>query len=100
MPLAVVPRNRFVVGDRIALQATVTFDNSYPTGGEPLTVNLLGGALRQIDWVESSFNTAGNRIVVWSRANSTLLLYTALGTEAANASDQSTISAEVTIFGK
>lgn len=100
MPLGVTTRNRFVIGDRVALQASVTFDSSYPTGGEDLTPSLLGGALQQIDWVECSVNTAGNRLVVWDRANRKLLLFTALGTEAANASNQATIVAEVTIFGK
>jgi hypothetical protein len=37
---------------------------------------------------------------VWDRANSKLLLFTALGTQAANASDQSAIVVELTAYGK
>lgn len=88
-------------GDRKVVYATVTFDNSYPTGGEAIAAADFGGELRSLDRIETQgVNTAGNRLVVWDRANSKLLLFTALGTQATNASDQSAIVVEITAIGK
>jgi hypothetical protein len=101
MALSVTPRRVSVHGDQKVVYATVTFDNSYPTGGEELTVAMFGGVLQAIEWVSvPGANTAGNRLVVWDRANSKILLYTALGTQATNASDQSAIVVEVVVAGK
>jgi hypothetical protein len=79
------------------VQSRVTFDSSYPTGGEAVTAANFG--LNRILYVLSGVNTAGNRLVVWDDTNSKLKLYTALGTEAADTSDQSTIVAVVTVIG-
>ena len=71
------------------ITGTFTFDNSYPTGGEScveITDQFRGGAADVI-----LFGQQSNRIVVYDKTNKKVLLYTALGTEAANASDQSSI---------
>lgn len=67
----------------------ITFDNSYPTGGETLGLATYGLTPASVSFV--GFEPTSNRIATYDRTNDKVLLYTALGTEAANASDQSTI---------
>lgn len=100
MPLAFTPypQDNQVYGAERVRRGTVTFDNSYPTGGESYTPQLFG--LTRITKVDvAALNVAGNRLVVNDRTNSKLLLFTALGTQATNASDQSTIVVEVEVTG-
>lgn len=89
---------KFSIGDRFAVIASVLFDNSYPTGGEAILPSDFG-LEAQIDAVVP-LSTGGGRILEHDKANSKLKLFTALGTEAANASDQSTITARVLVIGK
>ena len=79
------------------IAATVTFDNSYPTGGEALTAAALG-LDTAVDAVFPA--TGGADVVVWDRANGKLVLYTADGTEATNASDQSAVSRDILVLGR
>lgn len=68
---------------------TLTFDSSYPTGGESISeiTDFFRGS--QADSIV--FEQLSNRIVTFDRTAKKALLYTALSTEAANASDQSSI---------
>ncbi len=78
----------------------VTFDNSYPTGGETFDLTTASGGegvFKEVVQVVPS--PLSNRIVTYDRTNKKLLLHTALGTEAANASDQSSITVRVVAFG-
>lgn len=101
MALTVTQRQMSVFGDDKVVFATVTFDSSYPTGGEALGISDFAGVLRQIDWVQvPAANDGATRLVTWDRANAKLKLYTALSTEATNASNQSTISIDVVVYGK
>lgn len=77
--------------------ADITFDNSYPTGGESLTPANLG--LSTIDSCVARQKAAASRIVEYDYANSKLMLFTALGTEAADTSNQSTIVVRAIAFG-
>lgn len=103
MALTVTILDRFVVAaeaeaDLALVTADVQFDNSYPTGGEPLTASDLGiASVRQLDARQKG---VGNRICEYDYANSKLKLYTALGTEAANGSDQSAITVRVFAIGR
>ncbi len=94
MALTVTVNKRTVYGDQRVIYATVAFDNSYPTGGEAVDVSMFGGQLTELTdaILLNSHNLAASRIVVWDRPNKKLKLFTALSTEAANASDQSTIN--------
>lgn len=68
---------------------TLTFDSSYPTGGEDIseiTAFFRGGNADAI-----VFEQLATRIVTFDRTAKKALLYTALSTEAANASNQSAI---------
>lgn len=74
----------------------LTFDSSYPTGGEAVTASTFG------------FNTlidlhvfpTGGETPVFDKANSKVLLYTADGTQATNASDQSAIAVRYMAIGR
>lgn len=75
----------------------VTFDNSYPTGGEVLGLANYGLTPANVAFFSSE--STSSRICTYDRANDKLLLYTALATEAANASNQSTITVYVAFWG-
>ena len=76
-----------------ATAADITFDSSYPTGGMSLTAADLG--LGSIHWLKAEQQGVASRICEYDYTNSKLKLYTALSTEAANASNQSTIVVRV-----
>jgi len=75
----------------------VTFDNSYPTGGESL--GLANYGLTPANVAFFGCEQVSNRICTYDRTNDKLLLYTALSTEAANASNQSSITVYVSFWG-
>lgn len=86
---------RTVFGNKRVVVASVTFDSSYPTGGEAVAASDFG--LSSIDVILPF--PLSNRIAVWDATNSKVLLYTALGTEAADTSDQSAIVVKVLVIG-
>lgn len=89
-----------VVGDLKKVSGLITFDNSYPTGGESYNLSLFGfdQVLHHLE--TDGVNVAGNRLVVNDHGNKKLLLFTALGTQASNGTDQSTITVRVSAYGK
>lgn len=86
---------RTVVGNKRLVVADVTFDSSYPTGGEAIAASDFG--LSSIDTVLPYPHAS--RICTYDDTNKKLLLHTALGTEASNASDQSTIAVRCEVLG-
>lgn len=86
-----------VQGARRQFIGFVTFDNSYPTGGEAIAASDFN--LSRIDMVLVGQPVGSTRIVTWDDANSKLKVYTALSTEATNASDQSAIKVPVIVIG-
>jgi len=89
MALTITAIKRVHVPAGRALVADITFDSSYPTGGEPLTPADLG--MTSIEWLEAKQKGLASRLAAYDYANAKLVLFTAIGAEAANASDQSTI---------
>jgi len=77
--------------------ATVTFDASYVTGGEPLAGSLVG--LTNVDFVVVNPRNTGTEVVVWDRAADTLMIFTADGTQATSTSDQSAVTCELLAIG-
>jgi hypothetical protein len=73
MPLAFTVQNQVLNGNRRETYGTVTFDNSYLTGGEPFTARDIG--LNNIERVNVE-NSAGYQIA-WNRSASapTLIVY-------------------------
>lgn len=77
------------VGDHFEIRGTLDFDSSYPTGGEAIAASDFGGYYVLLDlWVEAT----GAEVPKYDPDNEKVLLYTADGTEAVNASDQSAVS--------
>lgn len=85
-----------VIGDHREFHGRITFDSSYPTGGEVLTPAEVG--LTRIDHVQVSAR-GGTEVVVWDHVNSKLQIFTADGVEATNASNQSAIVCHITVRG-
>jgi len=93
--LTITDVQRTVKGNKRELTATVLFDSSYPTGGEAVAASDFG-----LSSVDTLFvYPHASRIGVYDHTNQKILLYTALGTEATNASDQSTITVYVRVSG-
>jgi hypothetical protein len=79
----------------------VTFDNSYQSGGEPVTPSNFGlrGSIQAIDAAFNGAVAANNRVITYDPANGVLHVWTALGTEATAASDQSAVTARCIVYG-
>jgi hypothetical protein len=92
-------RPAHVIGDLKVKFVKVTFDSSYPTGGEAITAADFG--LNVIVFVAVNAAANATKVVYWDEANSKLLISTDAGTpaEAANASDQSTVTVQLAVFG-
>lgn len=90
---------RTVFGNKRAVFGTVTFDASYPTGGEAVTAATFG--LQNID----ALIVLGTRgVVTWSpwynpATGKLLVQVTADGTQAASEADLSTLVADVLVIG-
>ena len=82
----------------------ITFDNSYPTGGEAIVAANLGlTTLREVISVLTLAPLFSEKIVTWDRANSKLTIGVegaAIFVEAGSASDQATVIALVTAIGE
>lgn len=88
-----------VEGNRYTWQGVVTFDSSYPTGGEAVNAaTAFGFNLGNIEFLQVTAER-GTEVVVWNDAARKLLVYTADGTEAPNASDQSAVTCYVRAVG-
>lgn len=86
---SILRNKRFVV-------STITFDSSYPTGGEAFTASDLG--LGTVDFITFAGNGAND--VVWDRANNKLKVFVAsTGVEVANATNLSTLAVDVFAVG-
>lgn len=95
MALTATQRVATVMGNKRVVVATITFDSSYPTGGEDLTPGIVG--LNTVEAVMPVVN--GAEFAVYDYPTKKLKLFTADGTEATNASNQSTIVVTALIFG-
>ncbi len=82
----------------------VTFDSSYPTGGEAIVAADLGlTTLREVISVLTLAPLFSEKIVTWDRANSKLTIGVegaAIFVQAGSASDQSSVIALVVAIGE
>lgn len=81
----------------------VTFDSSYPTGGEEIAASDLDASATTINSIIINQPVAVNRQIRWDEANSKLEVYAEDGTsgvhaELANASDTSTLTCQILAF--
>lgn len=110
MSLTVVPVTDPVTGgrdhrisDRQYVLANITFDSSYPTGGEPVGAAELAalGFDNAIDAIiPCGVPAAGTRLISYDAANKKLKVFTALSTEAGSTSDQSAITFFCLVIGQ
>lgn len=102
LTISIVRRN--VVGSQKSVIADVTFDNSYPTGGEafaPSDVDPAEDSSASFDVLHVGMNDAtiaDQRLVDYDYTNKKLVVRTAVNTEATNASDQSAVTVRVQGF--
>lgn len=85
---------KIALGGAYLVFGTIQFDNSYPTGGEAIAVGDLGLSMGPSTILEifTAFPADGANFSAFDKANGKLKLFTADGTEAANASDQSAVT--------
>jgi hypothetical protein len=78
----------------------VTFDNSYAAGGMVVTPANFGlrGAIHSIQASDVGATAANNRLVTWNPTTSKLVIWSAIGTEAASAS-QGSVVARCLVYG-
>lgn len=94
MALTVTNLKRNSVGNRRTVTATVTFDSSYPTGGESLTPTQIG--LKTVDFMAAE--PQGGRTFPYDHANKKLMAF-ASTTQVTNATDLSAVSTVVWAIG-
>jgi len=75
----------------------ITFDTSYPTGGEVLGLASYGLTPANVSRV--AFEPDSTYIFTYDRANDKVLVYSALGTEVVDTTDISTVVAYMKITG-
>jgi hypothetical protein len=97
MGLAYSIVNSTVYGDKRVITADVTFDNSYVTGGEPVTPSALGlGSILHCN----GGSKAGN-LIQYDPANVKLLAYvSSTGVQVANAVDLSAVTIRLQFTGQ
>lgn len=81
MPLAFSTSPPQIAGTKRVVRGTVTFDSSYPTGGEAFTPASLG-----LTGLEQMFVQPGTYVVNWNRSAASPLLLAYMG-DNNNASD-------------
>jgi len=89
----------YIPGAQKKVVRDVTFDASYPTGGEPLTAADLG--LLTVDHTLTTVKTAGAGSVTAAKyipSTSKLVAYAA-GAEIANTTDLSAVTVQVVAYG-
>jgi hypothetical protein len=96
MGLTITPITRSVFGNKRVVLADVTFDSSYPTGGESITPAVLG--LSDIDAIFT--NGAKGWGVVYDKANAKLMAYgSTAGTEITDTTNLSALVVQILAVG-
>jgi hypothetical protein len=85
-------------GNRRGMIVDFTPSTSYPAGGEPMTASLFG--LQAVDnIVPAPGGNDGTRVFTYDAVNNKLRIFTAIGTEAVNGTDQSGKVVRLQVFG-
>ncbi|MGH9266731.1 MAG: hypothetical protein ACRD0D_00985 [Acidimicrobiales bacterium] len=105
MAVSITNLSVFVAGSKRMAVATVTFDSSYPTGGEPVTAANLGLATLDALFAADAVNaTPANLTVRFDRTNAKLLVFrtgllNAAGEQVPDTTDLSAFSTVVLAVG-
>jgi hypothetical protein len=90
---------RDTYGDKVRIVSDVRGDNSYPTGGYPVTLAQLGFLSSDFLVVDCQKLVSGGD-AAYDLANQKLKLFTSGSTEVASANDQSAVTYRLTVTGK
>ena len=105
MALTISNEDRRISGDRVVIDAKVTFDSSYPTGGEALAASDFQGLIQIDSLIVHSANLAMYR-VIWDDTNSKLKVFLEASggdgaeDEVGNTDDINTLRCLVHVIGK
>lgn len=99
MALTITPLRRRVVGDRVHVEASVAFDNSYPTNGEDYTPADFGLIHLDLVSIDSQEHEAGFLVAVDNGAKKLVLIDEALAEEAAATNAAALTDLRVTAIG-
>lgn len=105
MALTFANREDLSMGNLRGVKVDITFDASYPTGGEALTPGDLGlGRVEQLISDQGGLGTDDGRVVQYDRDNELLIAFQSAGAAAAmaevtNATDLSDLTVRVTALG-
>ncbi len=102
MALAIANVSKEDVGQRQKIVADITFDGSYPTGGEAIAGSDLGFRIGNIENVEGS---AAGRVVSFDGTNNLLLVHESAGAagalrEVPNTTDLSGLTVRCEAWGR
>lgn len=79
----------------------VTFDSSYPTGGEAVTLNHISAPVFGIATIKSSTTTDGDTVAVYYNASTgKILAYTSGGGQVSNTTDLSGLVVQLVVWGQ
>lgn len=95
MALTIRRKHVGTIGNLLLSIVDVTFDNAYPTGGEPLEP----GSLGLTNPFAVTVGGTGGEVAVYDSVNRKLKLFTGDGVEAVSLSDQSGVTVTVVAFG-
>lgn len=103
MALTIATSHSGVSGTQRVWQGTITFDSSYPTGGEAISADLLGG-LVQVDSFIVGGVTAAGVDAVYLPATGKLKLFdedntSGVAAEFGNTGDASGVTVTAIVFG-
>lgn len=94
---------RHKIGDQFKVNATLTFDSSYPTGGESIDASLLGLTIIEDGLVSDSKGYAYDFVPASGGATANVLVYTSASgalAQVANATNLSTLAPKIVVYGK
>lgn len=99
MALSFAESSRSVWGDKREVVTVVTFDSSYPTGGEAITPSQFG--LVAIEYVDANPLVSVDNDVYWDQANSKLFVTVrSTGAQVADTTSLATLTAQLRIVGR
>ena len=104
MALTFTEKRNGVEGNVRVWEGIVTFDSSYPTGGEAVTAGNFGFTLEILNVIAGQTNVAGID-AVWDSANSKVLLYdedntSGIAAQVADTTDMSATTVPVRVIGR
>lgn len=100
MAVSVTVNDRDVWGKHHVRWATITFDSSYPTGGEAVTAaNFELSELKNVLVTNPSIDDAAITSAIWDATNSKIIVIDEAGLQEGNTTDLSSTTLKVIAIG-